>query len=355
MRETGTGFSGRWLKKFGLKSFTEENVREHLQNLPLPDTRDFELCAFLFLELPKLFRKNESELFRKTADAYARFVFAFWQSKNAFIPFPQDYAWFLREALRGKLPLLDPCVFTITELAGSESDKSECGFNTFAFRDAEILRSTTRLARNGNYEEFLTETALAKYKEFERNLDASKEFARDWEMLKTLYPDYKKLGGDFVLHRRQVHERGWPRGAGTPFNSIEDGFRAAFDLFCWKYYLWGMDLVEDAPLLLKPSVNITPFGTQIFIPAYMSYDARRDFEHKKIAKLHRAKGVRRQGIAFSEARIENKKLSTEAQKIYDEGKKRGLRGNELLDFVAEKIRRREIDHRALRRLLKRID
>ena len=116
-----------------------------------------------------------------------------------------------------------------------------------------------------------------------------------------------------------------------------------------------MDLVKEEPLLLKPSVNVTPFGTQIFIPAYMSYDARRDFNHAKIAQLHRAKGVRRQGLAFSEARIANKKLSAKAQKFYVDGKKRGLRGNALLDFVAGKIQRPEIDSRALRRLLKSID
>ena len=352
MIETGKNFTSRWLKKFGLEKFSEERVREHLKKLPLPDTRDFELCEFLFCELPRLFAKTTSDSFAKTAEAYARFVFAFWQSKNAFVPFPQDYAWFLREALCGKLALLDPCVFTITELAGTASEKGECGFNTFAFRDAEILRATTWLARNGNYEDFLTETALAKYREFEQRLNASEEFIREWEMLKSLYPDYKKLGRDFVLHRRQLNERGWARGQGTPFNSIEDGFRAAFDLFCWKYYLWGMDLVEDVPLLLKPSVNVTPFGTQIFIPAYMSYDARRDFNHAKIAKLHRAKGVRRQGAAFSEARIENKKVATRAQRLFEEGRRRGLCGNVLLDFVAEKIWRPELDYRALRRLLK---
>lgn len=352
MKETGKSFALRWMKIFGFSRFSEDAVREHLNKLPLPDTRDFELCEFLFCKLPTLFPKDASESFRKTAEAYARFVFAFWQSKNAFIPFPQDYAAFLKKALCGEISLLDPSVCTIAELTGTRTKKGECGFNTFIFRDAEMLRATTWLARCGNYEDFLTETARKKYEEFERALTGSKEFSRDWEMLKTLYPDYKKLGREFVLHRRQVNERGWSRGSGTPFESLADGFRAAFDLFCWKYYLWGMDLVKDVPLLLKPSVNVTPFGTQIFIPAYMSYDARRDFNHAKIAKLHRAKGVRRQGVAFSEARIENTNLAKRAQKLYADGKQLGFRGNALLDFVAKKIRRPEIDYRTLRRLLK---
>lgn len=354
MTEKGKKFVAGWLKKFGLGDYSEETVREHLKRLPLPDTRDFTLCEFLFCELPTLFPKSPSESFSKTAEAYARFVFAFWQSKNAFIPFPQDYASFLKKALCGEISLLEASVCSVVELAGTPSKNDACGFNTFAFRDAEMLRATTWLARNGSYEDFLTETARKKYEEFERALANSSEFIRDWEMLKTLYPDYKKLGSEFVLHRRQVHERGWARGAGTAFDSPENIFRAAFDLFCWKYYLWGMDLVEDIPLLLKPSVNITPFGTQIFIPAYMSYDARRDFDHAKITKLHRAKGVRRQGVAFSEARIENKNLANRARRIQAQGRERGLRGSALLDFVAEKIRRPEIDPRALRRLLKKL-
>ncbi len=32
----------------------------------------------------------------------------------------------------------------------------------------------------------------------------------------------------------------------------------------------------DEPLLMKLSVNITPHGTMIFIPAYWSFDAKRD-------------------------------------------------------------------------------
>lgn len=250
-------------------------------------------------------------------------------------------AWRLRRVVSGQYDIWELRVPQENVFYGDHTEKVSFKF---------VTKAGEWLVRSGSYEDFLTATAQAKYNEFERAINESEEFLRDWEMLKTLYPDYKKLGSEFVLHRRQVHERGWTRGAGTPFNSLEDGFRAAFDLFCWKYYLWGMDLVKDLPLLLKPSVNVTPYGTQIFIPAYMSYDARRDFNHAKIAKLHRAKGVRRQGVAFSEARIENKNLAKRAQKLYAEG--RGMRGNALPDFVDERIRRPEIDIRTLRRLLK---
>lgn len=352
----GKKFKHYWQKLFGLEKTTTQALRAHLDNLAFPDSRDLELCLFLFRDLPKLFPENPSESWMKTATAYARFCFAFWQSKNVFIPFPQDYAAFLKSALCGEREILDPEIFAIAELAGTPEKREQCGFNTFAFRDAERLRGNAWLSRNGDYEEFLTESAQAKYEEYRQALNNSPEFSKDWEMLKALYPDYKKLGSEFVLHRRALPERGWARGQGSALEATpEEAFRSAFDLFCWKYYLWGIDLVKDRPLLLKPSVNITPFGTQIFIPAYMSYDARRDFVHSRIAELHKAKGVRRQGKAFSTSRTESKELARRAKQLHTFGRQQGLRGNALLDFVAEKIALPEIDYRSLRRLLKSAD
>jgi hypothetical protein len=34
----------------------------------------------------------------------------------------------------------------------------------------------------------------------------------------------------------------------------------------------------DEPLLMKPSVVFTPFGTEIFIPGYISFDPKRDLK-----------------------------------------------------------------------------
>jgi hypothetical protein len=59
-------------------------------------------------------------------------------------------------------------------------------------------------------------------------------------------------------------ERNWERGPGAPFQTKAQRFQATFDLFCWKYYLWGMK--GNKPFLMKPSVVFTPLGTQIFIP-----------------------------------------------------------------------------------------
>ncbi|MCD8283956.1 MAG: hypothetical protein LUD39_05555 [Opitutae bacterium] len=349
--ERGAQFATRWLEKFGLKKFTEAGVREHLATLPLPDTRDFELVEFLFLSLPKLFARGKTETFAVCAEAYARFCFAFWQCKNAFIPYPQDYAQLLKSALCGEKSLLDSGIAAIAELAGAPSENDNFGFNTFSFKDSETIRKSVALACRGDYEDFLTESGKKKFSEFELALRSSAEFKRDWEMLKALYPNYITAAKRSVLHRRATPERGWSRGLGTLFDSDEQIFFAAFDLLCWKYYLWGMDTDTDEPLLLKPSVNTTPYGTQIFVPAYMSFDAARDFDWKKVAELHRAKGVRRQGRAFSESRIENAQLAKRAKFFEEAGKAQGFRGEALTDFIARKLRLPNADSRSIRRLL----
>ena len=50
--------------------------------------------------------------------------------------------------------------------------------------------------------------------------------------------------------------------------------QAVFDAFCMRWNLYGMQ--GDRPLVTKLSVNLTPHGTMIFIPAYWSFDYKRD-------------------------------------------------------------------------------
>ncbi len=81
------------------------------------------------------------------------------------------------------------------------------------------------------------------------------------------------------------------------FDSDGSAFQAVFDVFSWKYYLWAMK--GDEPLLMKPSVVFTPFGTQILIPGYISFDPKRDLKLGIVSELYRARGIRCQGEGFS--------------------------------------------------------
>lgn len=120
--------------------------------------------------------------------------------------------------------------------------------------------------------------------------------------------------------------------------------------FCWKWYLWGM--AGDEPLLLKTSVNVTADGTQLFIPGYLSLDSKRDFAFNRINQVHRARGsVKKQGAAFAESREQFEKLCKAARAAEREGRRQGLKGEALMDYVMEKVGRPYADSRQVRRWL----
>ncbi len=342
-------FLDKWLETFGVKSFNAKFFREELGKLAHCDDRNFGLLEFLFKELPAILDERKSEYVKNLAAAYAFFCLAFWQGKSAFVAFPQNYAELIKAALLGRIDIYSPKVRAIVELLADTSKKGVCGFNTFVFEDMEALREADILVSRGAYEEFLTPSGKAKYDEFEKRIFESAEFKKDWALIKSLYPQYFTETKP-KYRRKLIPERNWELSKGAAFDTEQNEFRAILELFFWKYYLWYMD--GDYPLLMKPSVNITPLGTQIFIPAYMSYDAKRDLNHGKISKLHRSKGMRKQGVAFSESRIRNTELSKAAKAAEAEYRQKGVKGDKLLECIAHAIGRPDMDFRALRRLLK---
>lgn len=140
------------------------------------------------------------------------------------------------------------------------------------------------------------------------------------------------------------------RDGGAKFATRRQRFQACFDLLCWKYCLWGVG--RGRPLLLKPSVAFTPFGTQIFIPAYFSFDAKRDLNLGLITRLHRARGLQRQGEGFSAARTDRMRMRKLALKADAIAAKMRIRGEARYAFIAESVGwTHDVDPRAVRRLL----
>lgn len=108
----------------------------------------------------------------------------------------------------------------------------------------------------------------------------------------------------------------------------------------------------DIPLLLKTSVVFTPYGTQLFIPGYLSLDPKRDLDFSKVMRLHRARGIARQGPGFSIGRRELTELRHKGAQADGDAKKRGLKGDRRYKFVCSKIGFRDGgDFRRVRKLL----
>ena len=342
-------FRSRCLEKFGLpKSRWDEGLDGRLAERPFCDPKEAKpLLHFLFEKLPGILEKDPSPDTHLLAEAFAWTCFAFWQCGSAFSSFPENYAVCLHKALRQPAKKRNPAAMVLARLLvpANDSKDGRCGFNQLTLCQPEIIRESERLIHAGRYEDYLK--AKEKYDEYEDALSRSTEFLTDWQQIKDSFPE--QVHASKTIRRTLIMERNWERD-GAQFNDISQSFQSVFDLFCWKYYLWAMD--GDLPQLLKASVVFTPLGTQIFIPGYLSFDPKRDLDFGKVAKLHRARGVSRQGPGFSEGRRVTAKMKVIAKKADQEAREKGLKGDKRYAFICKRLGLVDHgDYRQIKRLL----
>ena len=332
-------------KNFKLDDDWRGSAKDHLSRLPFPNrTVDLSHLEFLFETLPRLERRYRTAAFREVAEAFGWMCFQFWQAEAAFPSYSEAYAGYFRAALeRGKI---DRKTLALARVLLRGTEEGRCGFNVLQLSDVEAVREAERLKKSGHFEPYLK--AQEKFDEFAAYLENRSDFRRDWEEIKAAFP--RQVKGRKILRRSLVPERSWYQGRGAKFGTETERFQATFDVLCWKYYLWGVE--NDRPLLMKPTVAATPFGTQIFIPGYLSFDAKRDLDLTRIGRLHRARGAARQGPGFSAARKEEIERRKQAQQLDAEAKAKGLRGDARWSFIARGLGRVDSgDYREIRRLL----
>lgn len=301
------------------------------------------LLTFLADRLPTLIAQNASADFRHVADGFARLCFHAAQASSHFPAFAENYAELLHTALKTARP--SRLARFVAKLMSHDAE-SRCGFHPLTLADSALIRQSEQWLRDGAFEPFLK--ARAKYDEYDRRLRTEPGFRRDWRALRKIFPSETARSG--ILHRTLIPERNWVRDGGAKFRTRAQRFQACFDLLCWKYCLWGVG--RGQPLLLKPSVVVTPYGTQIFVPAYMSFDAKRDLNLGLITRLHRARGQRRQGPGFSAARIATKDLRAAACAANREARVLKLRGERRYAHIRRALGWLEgVDPRQIRRLL----
>lgn len=342
-------FRSRWLDKFALpKSRWVAGLDERLEERTFCDSEEVKpLLLFLFNDLPGVLEKDPSPDTRLLAEAFAWTCFAFWQCGSAFPSFPENYATCLHKALSQPVKKRKPAAMVLARLIVPASDpgKGRCGFNQLSLSKPELIRESERLIHDGRYEDYLK--AKEKYDEYEDALSRSLEFQADWQQIKNSFPE--QVRATKVIRRTLILERNWERD-GAQFGDASQSFQAVFDFFCWKYYLWAME--GDQPQLLKASVVFTPLGTQIFIPGYLSFDPKRDLDFGKVAKLHRARGVPRQGPGFSEGRKVTAKMKVLAKKADEQAREKGLKGDKRYAFICQRLGKLDHgDYRQINRLL----
>ena len=343
-------FFSQWLARFGLSPQDwPEQIALHVEKLPFiaPDVSE-PLLEFLFGDVPAIVAANPDVETALLADAYAWCCHAFWQCESAFPALPENYAGFLKTALETPTDQRDESAVVLARLVSEfNAGDGQCGFNRFVLKDAKTIRESEQINLDGDYEVYLK--AQDKYDEYVFRLQNSPEFQAEWNLIKTTYAYF--LDDKEKMRRSPIPERNWHRGAkSAQFDRPWHLFKAVFDFFCWKYYLWGMQ--GDTPMLLKPYAVCTPHGTQIFIPGYLSFDAKRDLDFARITKLHRARGVPYQGPSHFVGRREQIELKRLAKEADAKARSRGDKGDARYASICKALKLEDTgDYRQIRALL----
>jgi hypothetical protein len=183
--------------------------------------------------------------------------------------------------------------------------------------------------QKGAYENLVK--TQAKYSQNELAIRTDPELRRQWARIKAAFNVQAYCDHKGVIRRTMSAERNLRPSFSVNLRRRENVFHAAFDAFCLRWNLYGMQ--HDEPLPLKLAVNITPYGTMIHIPAYWSFDPKRDIRWDAIASLHRARVPGRQGNALAEGLAERMQAAEKLRHLDKEALRLGLKGEKKHEFL----------------------
>jgi len=202
--------------------------------------------------------------------------------------------------------------------------------------------------QHGNYESLIR--ARHKYDQIESELARDQTFRAQWNSIKAHFDVIKFADHKGIIRRRLVTERSMRKHWSFRWTKTADRFHAVFDVFCQRWNLYGMR--GDHPLLLKLTANLTPFGTMIFIPAYWSFDPKRDLNWRAITALHKARGVPKQGPKLSANQLAARSEAMHAAKLAKQAAAMKLKGEARTTWMLQQLGRDlRTDERELRRIL----
>lgn len=183
--------------------------------------------------------------------------------------------------------------------------------------------------QKGTYENLVR--TQAKYSQNEIAIRNNPQLRRQWARIKAAFDVQSYRDHKGVIRRTMTAERNLRPSFSVNLRRREDIFRAAFDAFCLRWNLYGMQ--QDEPLLLKLAVNLTPYGTMIHIPAYWSFDPKRDIRWDAVTKLHRARVPGRQGSALAEGFAERMRKAKKLRLLDKDTMRLGLKGKKKHAFL----------------------
>ena len=188
-----------------------------------------------------------------------------------------------------------------------------------------------KYVQKGTYENLVK--TQAKYSQTELATRTDPQLRSQWKRIKAVFNVQTYRDHKGVIRRTMGAERNLRPSFSVNLRRPEEVFQAAFDAFCLRWNLYGMQ--NDEPLLLKLAVNITPYGTLIHIPAYWSFDPKRDIRWGEIARLHRVRVPGRQGSALAEGLAQRMKAAEKLRQLDKESLQLGLKGEARHEFLCD--------------------
>ncbi|MBA4150859.1 MAG: hypothetical protein H0X66_22335 [Verrucomicrobia bacterium] len=202
-------------------------------------------------------------------------------------------------------------------------------------RAQQIIGDYEHIVQQGAYDQLVREDA--KYIAQLKQLLDNPEYHADLAILKQMFDltKYQTPDSKRILRRTLVSERNMRPGLRFRWRKEKERFQQIFDCFCWKHNLYGLES-GDKPLLMKLTVNPTPHGVMIFIPAWMSVDLWRDLLHIKVTELIKARGVLRQGRKYGESRQKTQEMGLRVYIADQECTALNYTGKKRIDYIIEK-------------------
>ena len=194
-----------------------------------------------------------------------------------------------------------------------------------------VVAEHERLVWKGGYES-LVNTA-AKFDSIQKDAERNPDFLREWREIKAQWDVRQFTDSKGIIRRSLTGERNLRSRFWVEWSDPKERFQAVFDLFCHRWNLYGME--KGKPLVMKLSVNLTAYGTMIFIPAYWSFDAKRDVRWDAVTKLHRARALKKQGEGLAESAAKRRSDSKKLKKLDADAKKLKLRGETRHAFLCK--------------------
>lgn len=211
-----------------------------------------------------------------------------------------------------------------------------------------VVSEHEHAVQHGNYEPLIR--SRYKYDQVEQELARDETFQSYWNAIKAQFDVTKFADHKGIIRRRLVSERSMREDWAFHWRRTGDRFHAVFAAFCQRWNLYGMQ--RDRPLLLKLTANLTPFGTMIVIPAYWSFDPKRDLNWRAITALHKARGVQKQGIKLKSNQQAKRIEALRAAQLSKQAAALNLTGQARTLWIMNGLRLDfRTDERQLRRIL----